>query len=51
MAELRERMELETAKAAGIPSPSSAQAPAGGRPLPPVPPYRPTHRPAQARES
>ncbi len=51
MAELRNRMELDTATAAGIPAPSSTQAPAGGRPLPPVPAYRPARRTAQARES
>ena len=50
MAELRRRMELDSAVAAGIPAPSSAQAPAGGRPLPPVPAYRPSH-PASVRES
>lgn len=57
MSELRDRMELEIAGAAGIDAPSSAQKPAGERPLPPVPPYRPSHgtRPThgavQARES
>jgi multisubunit Na+/H+ antiporter MnhC subunit len=50
MAELRRRMELDTAAAAGIPAPTSAQAPAGGRPLPPVPAFRPTHA-ARVRES
>jgi multisubunit Na+/H+ antiporter MnhC subunit len=40
MVELRNRMELDIAGAAGIPAPSSAQEPAGGRPLPPVPAFR-----------
>lgn len=40
MAELRNRMEQEIAGAAGIPLPSSAEQPAGGRPLPPVPAFR-----------
>ena len=40
MVELRNRMELEIGAAAGIPAPSSAQEPAGGRPLPPVPAFR-----------
>lgn len=49
--ELRRRMELEVSAAAGIPAPTSTQAPAGGRPLPPVPAYRPTHGRVQPRES
>lgn len=40
MVTLRNRMELDIAVAAGIPAPSSAQEPAGGRPLPPVPAFR-----------
>jgi hypothetical protein len=51
MAELRNLMELDTVKAAGIPAPSSIQVPAGGRPLPPVPAYRPARRTVQARET
>lgn len=49
MVELRNRMELEIAAAAGIPAPSSAQEPAGGRPLPPVPAFR--RATAESRES
>lgn len=37
MAELRTRMELDIAAAAGIEPPRSLHAPAGERPLPPVP--------------
>jgi multisubunit Na+/H+ antiporter MnhC subunit len=37
MAELRIRMERDIADAAGIPAPASTHAPAGARPLPPVP--------------
>lgn len=37
MAQLRRRMDLEIGAAAGIPPPTSEQAPAGERPLPPVP--------------
>jgi multisubunit Na+/H+ antiporter MnhC subunit len=42
--ELRKRMELEVSAAAGIPVPTSEEAPAGERPLPPVPAYRRGHR-------
>jgi len=51
MRELRSRMELDIAAAAGIPAPSSAQSPAGERPLPPVPAYRPANGRVQPRES
>jgi multisubunit Na+/H+ antiporter MnhC subunit len=49
--ELRKRMELEVSTAAGMPVPTSEQAPAGERPLPPVPAYRPSYGPIQPRES
>jgi len=49
--ELRKRMESEVSGAAGIPVPTSEQAPQGERPLPPVPAYRPTYGQVQARES
>lgn len=51
MSELRRRMELDISAAAGIRAPSSAQSPAGERPLPPVPAYRPASARVQPRES
>jgi hypothetical protein len=42
--ELRRRMELEVSAGAGIPVPTSDEAPAGERPLPPVPAYRRGYR-------
>lgn len=47
MAELRRRMDADICAAAGIPSAGSAEEPAGGRPLPPVPPPRPVGAPAR----
>ena len=49
--ELRKRMELEISAVAGIPAPTSEQAPAGGRPLPPVPAYRRGFRQVEPGES
>jgi multisubunit Na+/H+ antiporter MnhC subunit len=40
MSELRLRMERDICDAAGIAPPTSAEAPVGGRPLPPVPAFR-----------
>lgn len=47
MTELRDRMEADICDAAGISSAGSAEEPAGGRPLPPVPPPRPVGAPAR----